>query len=120
MADITSEKLSVRNNGNGFVHIVHEQIWASGVDMGGNFWVEESSVPWLIQSLESLLQDPRATQLEQQLGRATLLTYTTGHEMSPFLNVTNERTDTLEHPGLFGLMMTESIGPNLVQQLKSL
>lgn len=120
MSAVKSESIRVDGSDPSFVRIVLSQLRDSGVDMGGELWVERAHVAWIADQLDTTLNSYGAERAETTLGGDTLRVYESGDERAPYYNVQNQRPIGGAHTGVYALAMTRTAAEQLLRDLRAL
>jgi hypothetical protein len=120
VSEVKSESVRVDGSDPAFARIVLSQVRASGVDMGGELWVERAHVAWVADQLEACLTSYGFEGADQALGDDALRVYESGDERAPMYNVQNQRAAGVAHGGVYALAMTRTAAETLVRDLRAL
>ena len=120
MSEVVSESISVDKGDPTFVRIVLEQMRDSGVDMGGQLFVERAHVAWIVEHLDKALTTYGDEGYEAALGDDKLRVFESGHEQAPFFNVHCRRPEGAVHGGMYALAMTRPAAEKLLADLRSI
>jgi hypothetical protein len=104
----------------GFVHLVHVRVKDTGVDIGGPLWFEWQSLPWVVQTLRSLLTIYAFPRTAADIGQDSLKVFESGDEQAPITNVMNRRPDGAPHGGVYAVMMGRTVAERLLDDLAAL
>lgn len=88
----------------------------SRVDMGGRLVIDRANAAWLADELDAYAEDSYRRQVDVTLGADRFTVYASGHEMSPYVNVLNERS--AEPAGSSGLVLTWRYARRLARLLR--
>jgi hypothetical protein len=119
MSSVKSESIRVDGSDPAFVRIVLSQLRESGIDMGGELWVERAHVAWIADRLDESLNS-YAERVETTLGADALRVYESGDERAPYYNVQNERAAGVAHGGVYAIAMTRTAAEQLLRDLRAL
>jgi hypothetical protein len=120
MSSVKSESIRVDGSDPAFVRIVLQQLRESGVDMGGELWVERAHVAWIADELDKTLNTYAEGRAETTLGADALRVYESGDERAPYYNVQNERAASAAHGGIYAIAMTRTAAKQLLRDLRAL
>ena len=104
----------------GFVHLVHVRVKDTGADIGGPLWFERQNLPWVVQTLCSVLTIYAFPRTGADIGQDSLKVYESGDEQAPITNVLNRRPDGSPHGGVYAVMMGRTIAERLLDDLAAL
>lgn len=76
----------------------------STFDMGGRLVIDRANAAWLADELDAYAEDSYRRQVDVTMGTDQFTVYGSGHEMTPYVNVLNERS--AEPVGSSGLVLT--------------
>jgi hypothetical protein len=114
---IVHESCTVDLSHAGFVHLLHVRIKDTGQDRGGPLWLERQSVPWVVQTLRSLLTIYAFPRTTAEIGLDNLKAFESGDEQAPIINLLNLRPEGVPHAGVYAVMMSRPVAERLLDEL---
>ncbi len=114
-----SETVTVEHTGD-VVCIRHHRPHPDGRDRGGQLWVSEASLPWLIEGLEAVTKNWQHPDMETALDHDTLFVMVRGSTSFPRVFLQNERARGALHGGVYSIALDENGADALLHQLKSI
>lgn len=114
------ESIAVDGSDEELIRAVHVSRRAAGVDMGGELVFHRKALEKIVEALEAAIAAPMHPDQDFVVGDDDISVFSSGHDSSPFVNVTVRRFDATPARALYNVIMTPQCARELVALLRAL